>query len=92
MGAECSLGWFIKTNTNRFIRATKKLATSLNATFPILVVIKYSSLHSVFFSVKSKVKPPVVISGAPKNFTTLPTAAEKHSNSLEETAKLFRSL
>lgn len=55
----------------------KNFAMSLKATFPILVVMKYSSLHSTFFSVKSKVKPPVVISGAPKNFTTLPTTAIK---------------
>jgi len=48
---------------------------SLKAKFPILVVMKYSSLHSTFFSVKSKVKPPVVINGAPKNFTALPTTA-----------------
>jgi len=48
---------------------------SLKAKFPILVVMKYSSLHSTFFSVKSKVKPPVVINGAPKNLTALPTTA-----------------
>jgi hypothetical protein len=54
---------------------TKKFAMSLKAKFPILVVMKYSSLHSTFFSVKSKVKPPAVINGAPKNFTALPTTA-----------------
>lgn len=52
-----------------------------NARLPTRVVIKYSSGHAVFFSVKSKVKAPVVINGAFKNLTTLPTlAGMKHNH------------
>ena len=55
----------------------KTLLISRNDIAPTLVVIKYSWSHSVFFSVKSKVKPPVVMSGAPRNLTTRPTVANR---------------
>ena len=50
---------------------------SLNDIVPSLRVMKNSSPAIVFRLVKSKVSPPVVIRGAPKNWTTLPTFAKK---------------
>lgn len=61
--------------TYRFMMSMKSREMSRKARVPIRIVMKYSSSQTRFFSVKSKVKPPLVMSGALRNLAILPTLA-----------------